>query len=200
MSQNIRNNGKLQKRSNWTSKRAKWWVMSQNIQNYAKLRKWSNYNELHRFDVKTIKNVELRRKPFKTAKLQKWSKYNDFQRFDVKNFKTTQNCKSNEITMNCIDITSKWSKMLLCRKTFETTENYKSVQIGRQNEQNDELCRKTFKTTQNYESDQIIMNCIDLTSKRSKMMSYVAKHSKLRKTTKVIKIQWLASIWCQNDL
>ena len=79
--------------------------------------------------------------------------------------------------------------MLLCRKTFETTENYKSDQIGRQNEQNDELCRKTFKTTQNYESDQIIMNCIDLTSKRSKMMSYVAKHSKLRKTTKVIKIQ-----------
>ena len=26
---------------------------------------------LHRFDVQTIKNVELRRKPFKTAKLQK---------------------------------------------------------------------------------------------------------------------------------
>ena len=90
--------------------------------------------------------------------------------------------------------------MLLCRKTFETTENYKSDQIGRHNEQNDELRRKTFKTTQNYESDQIIMNCIDLTSKRSKMMSYVAKHSKLLKTTKVIKIQWLASIWCQNDL
>ena len=79
--------------------------------------------------------------------------------------------------------------MLLCRKTFETTENYKSDQIGRQNEQINELCRKTFKTTQNYESDQIIMNCIDLTSKLSKMMSYVAKHSKLRKTTKVIKIQ-----------
>ena len=135
---------------------------------------------LHRFDVQTIKNVELRRKPFKTAKLQKWSKYNDFQRFDVKNFKTTQNCKSNEITMNCIDITSKWSKMLLCRKTFETTENYKSDQIGRQNEQNDELRRKTFKTTQNYESDQIIMSCIDLTSERSKMLSYVAKHSKQR--------------------
>ena len=30
------------------------------------------------------------------------------------------------------------------------------------------------------ESDQIIMNCIDLTSKRSKMLSYVAKHSKQR--------------------
>ena len=194
MSQNIRNNGKLQKRSNWTSKRAKWWVMSQNIQNYAKLRKWSNYNELHRFDVKTIKNVELRRKPFKTAKLQKWSKYNDFQRFDVKNFKTTQNCKSNEITMNCIDITSKWSKMLLCRKTFETTENYKSVQIGRQNEQNDELCRKTFKTTQNYESNQNTMTCIDLMSKRSIMTRYVEKHSKQCKTAKVIKLQWIGSI------
>ena len=36
-------------------------------------------------------NVELRRKPFKTAKLQKWSKYNDLDRFDV---------KSNHITMN----------------------------------------------------------------------------------------------------
>ena len=84
--------------------------------------------------------------------------------------------------------------MLLCRKTFETTENYNSDQIGRQNEQNDELCRKTFKTTQNYESDQIIMNCIDLTSKRSKMMSYVAIHSKLRKTAKVIKLQWIGSI------
>ena len=180
ISQNIPNNGKLQKRSNWTSKRAKWWVTSQIIQNYAKLRKWSNYNELHRFDVKTIKNVELRRKPFKTAKLQKWSKYNDFHRFDVKNFKTTQNCKSNQITMNYIYITSKWSKMLLCRKTFQTTENYKSDQIGRQNEQNDELRRKSFKTTQNYESDQIIMNCIDLTSKRSKMLSYIAKHSKQR--------------------
>ena len=51
----------------------KCWVMSQNIQNYAKLRKWSNYNELHRFDVQTFKNVELRCIPFKTAKLQKWS-------------------------------------------------------------------------------------------------------------------------------
>ena len=100
---------------------------------------------------------------------------------------------------------------MLCRKTFLTTENYKSDQIGRQNEQNDELRRKSFKTTQNYESDQIIMNCIDLTSKRSKMLSYVANHSKplnyksdqntmtftdlmsktskQRKTAKVIKLQ-----------
>ena len=69
--------------------------------------------------------------------------------------------------------------------------------------------RKTFKTTQNYESDQIIVHCIDLTSKRSKLLSYVAKLQndqiivhwidltskrfktfELRpKTTKVIKLQ-----------
>ena len=94
----------------------KQWLASiwcQNDQRNAKLWKWSNYNELHRFDVQTIKNVELRRRTFKTAKLQKWSNW---------------------------------------------------------------------------------------TSKRAKMMSYVAKHSKLRKTTKSIKLQWIASIWRQNDL
>ena len=44
------------------------------------------------------------------------------------------------------------------------------------------------------------MNCIDFTSKRSKMFSYVPKHSKLRKTTKVFIFQWIASILHQNDL
>ena len=39
---------------------------------------------LHLFDVKSIKNVELRRKTFKT----------------------TQKYKSYQITMNCIDLTS----------------------------------------------------------------------------------------------
>ena len=73
------------------------------------------------------------------------------------------------------------------------------IKLDVKTSKNDELCRKTFKTTQNYEIDQIIMNCIDLTSKRSKMLSYVANHSKQRQTTKVIKKQWLASIWCQND-
>ena len=103
----------------WCQNDKKYWVTSQTIPNTAKLQKWSNYDELHRYDVKTIKNVELRRKP--------------------------------------------------------------------------------FKTTQNYKSYQITMNCIDLTSKRSKILSYVANHSKLRKSKKVIKIQWIASIWCQND-
>ena len=58
---------------------------------------------------------------------------------------------------------------------------------------------KTIKTKLNYKSDRNPMTCIDLTSKRSKMLSYVAKHSKQRKTTKPIKLQWIASIGCQND-
>ena len=106
---------KLQKQSNsaqfasiWHQNYKKCWGTSQNIQNNAKLQNWSNYNELHRFDVKTVKNRK----------------------------------------------TTKWIKL-------------RSI-------------------------------CIDLTSKRSKMLSYVAKHSKQRKTTKLIKLQWIASIWCQN--
>ena len=75
----------------------------------------------------------------------------------------SQNYKSNHITMNYIDLTSKTIK-------------------------NVEIRSKTLKTTHNYESDQIIMNCIDLTSKRSKMLRYVVKHSKQRITTKVIKL------------
>ena len=95
------------------------WVTSQTIPNTAKLQKWSNYDELDRFDVKTIKNVELR--------------------------------------------------------------------------------PKSFQTTQTYKSNQITRKCMDLTSKRTKMLSYVPNHSKQRKSTKVIEVQWIASIWCQND-
>ena len=82
---------------------------------------------------------------YKSDQIGRQNEQNDELR--RKTFKTTQNYESDQIIMNCIDITSKWSKMLLCHKTFQTTENYKSDQIGRQNEQNDELRRKTFKTT-----------------------------------------------------
>ena len=151
----------------WVTWRKYW----QNIQNNAKLQKWSKYNDLHRFDVKTSKNVELRRKPFKTAKLQKWSTYTELHRFDVKTSKNVQllakhskplNSQSDQLILNCIDLTSKRSKMLSYVANHSKPLNYKS--------------------------DQLILNCIDLTSKRAKMMSYVAKHSKLRKTTKVIKL------------
>ena len=103
---------------------------------------------MHRFDVKTSKNDELRRKTFKT----------------------TQNYESDQIIMNCIDLTSKGSKMLSSRKPFKIAKlqkwyNYDELHaFDVKTIYNDELRRKTFKTTQNYESDQIIMNCIDLTS------------------------------------
>ena len=35
--------------------------------------------------------------------------------------------------------------------------------------------------------------------KTIKNVQWCQKHSKERKTTKLIKLQWIASIWCQND-
>ena len=150
-----------------TSKRSKCWGTSQNIQNKAKLQKWSKSNDLHRFDVKTIKTL-----------------------------KTKLNYKSDQNPMSCIDLTSKRSK---CWATSQNIQKKAKLQkwykiqwlasIWRQNDQNVELRRKTFKTNLNYKSDQNPMTCIDWMSKRSKQ----------RYTTKVIKIQWLASIWRQND-
>ena len=168
----------------WCQNDKKCWVTSQTIPNTAKLQNWSNYDELHRFDVKTIKNVDLRRKPFKT----------------------TQNYKSNQITMNCIDLTSKRSKMLSYVANHSKLRKSKKVikiqwiqSIWCQNDKKCWVTSKPFETQQNYKCDQITMNCIDLTSKRSKMLSYVANHLEQRKTTKVIKLQWIASIWRQND-
>ena len=180
-------------------------VTSQNIQNYAKLQKWSNYNELHQSDVKTIQTFELGRKTTQViilqwiasilhqndlkcsvtsqniqnyAKLQKWSNHNELHQSDVRTIKTFELRPSTTKVIKLQWITSIWHQI----------------------NQNVEKRRKTFKTTHNYESDQIIMNCIDLTSKRSKMFSFVAEHSKLRKTIKVLILQWIASILHQNDL
>ena len=127
-----------------TSKRSKCWVTSQNIQNKAKLQKWSKSNDLHRFDVKTIKMLKLN---YKT------SKSSDLHRFDVKTIKkcwvTSQNIQNKAKLQKSIKI--QWL-----------------ASIWRQNDQNVELRRKTFKTKLNYKSDQNPMTCIDLTSKRSK--------------------------------
>ena len=117
----------------WRQNEQKWWVTSQNIQNYAKLRKWSNYNELHRFDVKTFYNDELRRKTFKT----------------------TQTYESDQIIMNCIDLTSKRSKMLSYVENIQN--NAKLQKWSKYNDlhrfyvktSKNELRHKTFKTTQN---------------------------------------------------
>ena len=209
----------------WRQNDLKCWVTSQNIQNNAKLQNQSNYNELHRLDVKTIKQRKTTKainlqwlasiicqNDQNKAKLQKWSKSNDLHRFDVKTIKmlkTTQNYKTDQITMICIDWMSKRSKQ---RKTTKVIKLQWLAWIICQNDQNNgklqnrsnyiELHRlygKTIKTKLNYKSDRNPMTCIDLTSKRSKMLSYVAKHSKQRKTTKPIKLQWFASIGCQND-
>ena len=173
------------------------WVTSQTIPNTAKLQKWSNYDELDRFDVKTIKNVELRPKPFQTtqtyksnqitmncidlmsktsnnAKLQKWSNYDELHRFDVKTiknvelrpkpFKTTQTYKSNQIAMNWIDLMSKTSNNAKLQKW----SNYDEVHgLDVKTNKNVELRRKPFKTTQIYKGYQSTMNCIDLMSKTS---------------------------------
>ena len=53
----------------WRKNDQKCLVTTQTIENNTKLQKWSNYDEVHGFDVKTNKNVELRRKPFKTTQI-----------------------------------------------------------------------------------------------------------------------------------
>ena len=165
----------------WRQNDLKCWVTSQTIQT-AKLQKWSTYTELHRFDVKTSKNDELRRKTFKTTQnyesdqiilncIDLTSKRSTMMSY-VANHSKPLNYKSDQLILNCIDLTSKGSKMLSSRKPFKTAKLQK---------------------WSNYNI------CIDLTSKRAKMMSYVAKHSKLRKTTKVINLYWITSIWRQNE-
>ena len=135
------------------------WIASigcQNDRNKAKLQKWSKSNDLHRFDVKTIKNVELRRE----------------------RFKTTLNYKSDQNPINWIDLMSKHSKQ---SKTIKPIKLQWVASIGCQNVRNkaklqkwsksNDLNRfdvKTFKTKQIYKTDQFTMNCIDWMSKRSK--------------------------------
>ena len=136
-------------------KEQKCWVTSQNILNNAELQKWYNYDELHAFDIKTNKNVALGRKPFKT----------------------TQNYKSDQNTMTCIDLTSKREKMLSLTYVAKQSKplNYKSDQIIMTCI---DLMSKRSKQRKTPNSIKLPWICIDLTSKRSKMLSYVANHSK----------------------
>ena len=147
----------------WRQNEQKWWVTSQNILNNAELQKWYNYDELHAFDIKTNKNVALGRKPFKT----------------------TQNYKSDQIIMTCIDLMSKRSKQ---RKTPNAIKlPWICIDLTSKRSKMLSYVANHSKPLK-YKSDQIIMNCINLTSKRAKVMSYVSKHSKLRKPTKLIKL------------
>ena len=92
-----------------------------------------------------------------------------------------------------------------CWVTSQNIQNNAKLQNRSKYNELHRLDVRTIKTKLNYKSDlnyksvQNSMSCIDLTSKRSKMLSYVAKHPKQSKTTKPIKLQWIASIGCQND-
>ena len=125
---------------------------------------------MHRLDVRTIK-----------TKL---------------NYKSDLNYKSVQNSMSCIDLTSKRSKMLSYvakhskqRKTTKPIKLQWIASIGCQNDQNKPKLQKWSKLD--------VLHCFDV--KTIKMLSYVSKHSKQRKTTKPIKLQWIASIWRQND-
>ena len=108
---------------------------------------------------------------------------------DLKYWDTSQNYKSDQIIMHCIDFYVKTIKTFeLGRKTTKVIKLQWIASIWHQNN------LKCGDTSQNYKSDQIIMNCIDLTSKRSKTFELG------RKTTKVVKLLWIASIWHQNNL
>ena len=104
------------------------------------------------------------------AKLQKWSKLDVQHCFDVK-------------TIKMLSYVSKHSKQ---PKTTKPIKLQWIASIGCQNDQNKAKLQKWSKSN-------------DLHVKTIKMLSCVAKHSKQRKTTKPIKLQWIASIGCQND-
>ena len=181
----------------WRQNDLKSWVTSQNYK--------SDHitMNLHRFEVRTIKTTQNYESHQIIMHASIW------RQNDLKSWVTSQNYKSDQITMNWIDLTSKrskqrkttkvinlqWIASIWCQK-HQTNAKLQKIyfdefaSIWRENDQNNTKLR----------SDQIILHCIDLTSKRSKMFSYFAKHSKQRKTTKVIKLQWIASIWHQNDL
>ena len=97
--------------------------------------------------------------------------------------------------MNCIDLTSKRSKML--SYVANHSKQRKSKKVIKIQWIASIWCQK-HQTTQIYKSYQSTMKCMDLTSKRTKMLSYVANHSKQLKPSKVFKLQWTASIWCQK--
>ena len=141
----------------------------------------------HRFDVKTIKNIEVRSQNIQNnAKLQNWSNYNELLLFDVKSIKQLKTTNAIKLRSICIDLTSKRYKTLRYgRKTFKTTQNYK---IDQSTKNCFYLMSKRSKQLKTTNAIKLRSICIDLTSKQSKMLRYVAKHSIQRKTTKVIKL------------
>ena len=180
----------------WRQNEKKCWVTSQTIQNNSNLQKYSNYNELHRFDVKNIKQrkttkvIKLRWSAWiwrqneqkccvtsetiqNNANLQKLSKYNELHRFDVKTIKM----------LSYVPNHSKHSK---------TTKVIKWRWIASIWRKNDQKCLVTSQTIQNNSNLQKYSNYNEL-------HRFDVKNIKQRKTTKVIKLRWSAWIWSQNE-
>ena len=147
------------------------WIASfgcQNDRNKAKLQKWSKSNDLHRFDVKMIKHVELRRKTFRTTLNYKYDQnpmtWIDLMPEHSKQSKTTKPIKLQWIaSIGCQNDQNKSKAKLQMWSKSNDLHRFHVKTI-----KNVELRRKTFKTTQNYKTDQITMNCIVWMSKRSK--------------------------------
>ena len=150
------------------------WIASiwrQNVQNNSKLQTRSNYDQF----------VSI----WRQNNQKHWGTFAKHS----KQRKTTNSIKLRPICIVWHQNNPKhWGTVAKHSKQRKTTKLIKLQWIDIKTIQNVEIRRKTFKTTQTNESDQIIVHCIDLTSKRSKLLSYVAKHSKQRKPTKVIKL------------
>ena len=167
-----------------TSKRSKILSYFPNHSKFSKTTKLIKIQWIvHRFDVKTIKNVELRSNHSKLSKTTKvlksrwiatiWRQNDQKCSVRFKPFQTQQNYKSDLITMKTIknvELRSNHSKL---SKTTKVLKSRWIATIWRQNDQKCSVRFKPFQTQQNYKSDLITMNCIDLTSKRSKMFSHV---------------------------
>ena len=141
-----------------------------------------------------------------------------------KHWKQPKTTKDIKLRWICIDLTSKMlSYVAMNSKQHKTTKVIKLqwlASIWCQNIENNQKlkkwsyydefasiwCQKCWVTSPNTQNNPklkklIILRwiCIYLMSNRSKMLSYVAKHSKQRKSTKAIKLRWIASISSQID-
>ena len=119
----------------------------------VKLQKWSNYNEVHGFDVKTNKNVELRPKPFQTRKTTKVIKLrwiaSIWRQNDQKCLVTSQTIQNNSNLQkysNCNELHRFDVKNIKQRKTTKVIKLRRSAWIWRQSEQK---CFVTSETIEN---------------------------------------------------
>ena len=185
-----------------TSKRSKMLRFVAKHSKESKLQKYQITMNLHRFDVKTIKNVELRRKTFKTTQNYKSDQIQLLSIKKIKNVALSRKTSKQRKTTKVIKlqwIASIWRHNdKKCWVTSQCIQNNAKLQkwsyndefasISCQNDQNNSKLQKRSNYNELHRFDVITI----------KMLSYVAMHSKQHKTTKVIKLQWLASIWCQN--